>query len=184
MTGAILVTGVPGVGKTTLVLNVVEAVRSRGYLVGGMITREIRVDQRRVGFEILDLLGGERGILSHIDVRDGPRVGKYGVNITGLEGVGVTAIRNALRQREVDLLVIDEIGPMELASREFRSAAREAITGDKSFLGTVQLRLCRRIPEVLSLNVNPETFELTRENRVRLSKIVSERILEILGAQA
>jgi len=184
MSRAILITGVPGVGKTTLVLNIVEAVRLRGYSVGGMITQEIRIKHGRVGFEVLDLFTGARGLLAHVEVKEGPRVGKYGVNVKDLDQVGVTAICNALREKEIDLLVLDEIGPMELTSSKFRAAAREAIAGIKPFLGTVQFRLRRQIHEILGLEEAPQVLELTRENRSRLSGVVSERILKSLGAQA
>ena len=60
-----LLTGSPGVGKTTLLLKVVEALRAKGYSVGGMISREVRSCGTRIGFEILDLNTGKSGWLAH-----------------------------------------------------------------------------------------------------------------------
>jgi len=183
MNKKVLVTGVPGVGKTTLIRRVVEDVRAQGYSVGGMITQEFRREHVRVGFEILDLYTGAKGLLAHADLRNGRKVGKYGVDIKGLDDVGVRAIVDGLRRPEVDLLVVDEIGPMELLSAEFRSAVRQAVSGSKPFLGTVQLRLCTRIPEILGSGVMPRIIELTRENRERQVQTISKELLEALTAQ-
>ena len=184
MVKTVLVTGTPGVGKTTLVRRIVETARAQGYSVGGIITQEIRKEQTRVGFEILDLYTGARGLLAHVGVRNGRRVGKYGVDIKGLEGVGVRAIMDGLRRPEVDLLVIDEIGPMELMSSEFKSAIRQAVSGSKPLLGTVQLKLCTRIPEILGSSLVPQIIELTRENMERQFQEISKGLLEALNEQA
>jgi len=173
---AILVTGRPGVGKTTLALNLVEAVRAEGYVVGGMVTKEIRENGVRTGFEILDLLTGSKGLLAHVNVEVGHSVGKYKVDAEGLDGVGVAAITNSLERRDVDLLVVDELGPMEFSSRKFRQVARDALTGIKPFLGTVQFRLRRQIAEILLLSQMPLTFELTYENRVEQVREITEKI--------
>jgi len=180
MSEAILVTGVPGVGKTTLALRVAEDVKARGYVVGGMITEEIRTQQVRTGFRILDLCTGTTGLLAHIDEKSGPKIGKYGVNLKDLEEVGVKAIVDSLSRPEVDLLVVDEIGPMEICSQKFRAAAKQAIVGNKPFLGTVQFNLWKRIPEILGLDAMPQIVEVTRGNRNRQAQMVSGRILRRL----
>ncbi|MEM2941994.1 MAG: NTPase [Candidatus Bathyarchaeia archaeon] len=181
MAGTILVKGFPGVGKTTLVSRVVERVKLRGYTVGGMMTREIRSGKVRVGFEILDLYTGAVGILAHIMVKDGPRVGKYGVDITGLEAVGVKAITESLERPEVDLLVVDEIGSMELTSSAFKSAVRLAVSSGKPFLGTVQLKLFGGILEMLGSGRAFRVVELTYENRERQVEEVAKEVLKMLG---
>ena len=73
----ILLTGLPGVGKTTVLIRVVEGLRARGITVGGMISNEVRENGIRMGFEIFDLTNGKRGWLSHVNQRSGPRVGRY-----------------------------------------------------------------------------------------------------------
>ena len=173
----VLVTGVPGVGKTTLVLKIAETVVAEGYVVGGMITEEIRENGVRTGFEILDLLTGAKGLLAHVNVEDGHRVGKYKVDLKGLEGVGVTAIDNGLERQDVDLVVIDELGPMELSSKKFREAARKALTASKPSLGTVHFRLRKQISEILILKQIPLILELTHENRVEQIRTITEKIM-------
>jgi len=55
------VTGQPGIGKTTIVIKVVDMLRMKGFKVGGMMTREVREEGRRVGFEVMDIASGRTG---------------------------------------------------------------------------------------------------------------------------
>ena len=115
-----LLTGGPGVGKTTIIKRALERAR---ISAGGFFTEEIRAVGVRQGFRIVTL-DGESATLSHTDIGSPYRVGKYGVDIEALERVGVAAIREAVRQHE--LVVIDEIGKMELFSSVFKEAVEEA----------------------------------------------------------
>ncbi|MGB9756831.1 MAG: nucleoside-triphosphatase, partial [Candidatus Bathyarchaeales archaeon] len=125
----LLLTGSPGIGKTTVLLKVVEALKGKGYSVGGMISREVRSCGARVGFEILDLCSNRRGWLAHVNQKVGPQVGKYRVNLNDLDGVGAEAILKAVR--ECDVIAVDEIGPMELFSERFRVAVGKAFESGK-----------------------------------------------------
>lgn len=128
---AYLLTGRPGVGKTTCLRKALELAR---VLAGGFFTEEIRERGARVGFA-LETLDGRRTTLAHVNQRGSPRVGKYGVDLAALERVGVPAIREAVRQGR--LVVVDEIGKMELASPAFREAVEEAILSPAVVLGTI-----------------------------------------------
>ena len=99
MTLRIFVTGPAGVGKTTLVERVAKEADRWGYLVGGMITREVRRGGRRVGFKITALDTGEKGTLASIrgtSHLQGVPFGKYVVHVDEIERVGVSAIKRAL----------------------------------------------------------------------------------------
>ena len=111
-----LLTGPPRTGKTTLIKEVI-----RGYpgKVGGFYTEEIRERNERTGFRLVTI-DGKATVLSHVSYRSPYRVGKYGVNVEGLELVGVTALLDAVRN--ADLVVVDEIGRMEMLSLKFRDA--------------------------------------------------------------
>jgi len=163
----ILLTGRPGVGKTTVIKRVVEQLGSRA---GGFYTAEIRKSGRRQGFKIVTL-DGQEGILSHVDIRGQPRVSRYGVNLGDLEEVGVAALRRAIA--EADLIVVDEIGKMELFSDEFRQAVAEAIEGEKPVLATV---MASPEPWVDALKGLPQVtvLEVTRDNRERMVPLVVE----------
>ena len=177
---AIMVSGIPGIGKTTLISNVVEIIKNRGYTVGGIITQEIRDKQKRLGFEILDIYAGKKGILAHINLKKGPKIGKYIVNTKDLNEIGVAAITNSLNQSEIDLVVVDETGPMELASVKFRNAVAAAICGSKPFLGTVQFKLRNNLMEILNLTDQLKIIEITYDNRNMLIEKISKEILKIL----
>jgi nucleoside-triphosphatase len=177
---AIMVTGMPGIGKTNLISNVVEIIKDRGYFVGGIITKEIRDEQKRLGFEILDIYSGEKGILAHTNLKKGPRIGKYFVNTKDLDEIGVVAITNSLNRSEIDLVVVDETGPMEITSMKFRNAVAAAIRGTKPFLGTVQFKLRNKLSEILDLTDLPRIIEITYNNRDIQAEEISKEILEIL----
>lgn len=130
----ILLTGRPGVGKSTAVRKIVKELgvdRAEGFWSG-----EIREGNRRVGFEITTL-SGYRGVLAHVDFAGRPRVGKYGVNVQDIESVAIPAL---VRARESNrIIVIDEIASMELCSRHFAPEVRRCLDASR-VLATLQQR--------------------------------------------
>jgi nucleoside-triphosphatase len=132
---AFLLTGRPGVGKTT----VIRAVAARlGAEAGGFYTQEVREGGRRTGFRLIALDGPE-GILASVNNPSPFRVGKYGVHLQDLERVGVEALWRAVEQPHVSVVVIDEIGKMELFSPAFREAVQGALASSKPVVATVMI---------------------------------------------
>ncbi len=150
MKRAYLLTGRPGTGKTTLIKEVLGRFEGKA---GGFYTEEIRIGGVRQGFRLITL-DGESTILAHVNIHSPYRVSKYGVDVEGLDRVGVRAIRRALR--ECDLVIIDEIGKMELFSPSFREAVLEAVSSSKMVLRTIML------------NPHPFSDEIKRDPRVAL----------------
>ena len=128
-----LLTGRPGTGKTSIIKQAVAGMKGKA---GGFYTEEIRSQGVREGFRLVTL-DGHSAILAHIDIRSQYRVSKYGVDIDSLDRVGVSALRKAAQQ--CDLVVIDEIGKMELFSANFREAVLRIIGSGKKVLGTIML---------------------------------------------
>jgi len=128
-----LLTGQPGTGKTSLIKQALAGIKGKA---GGFYTEEIRTQGIRQGFRLVTL-DGQSAILAHIDIHSPYRVSKYGVDIDSLDRIGVSAIRKAAEQ--CDLVVIDEIGKMELFSAKFREAVLEIIDRGKRLLGTIML---------------------------------------------
>lgn len=176
----LLLTGSPGIGKTTVLLKVVEALRDKGYSVGGMVSREVREGGIRVGFEILDLTSSKRGWLAHINQKTGPQVGKYRVNLEDLNNVGVEAILKAAE--ECDVVAIDEVGPMELFSEKFKQAVRLAVESGKLVIGVVHWKAKDRLIEDIKSREDAETFTVTYENRGKLHRSVLEKAGEYFAS--
>jgi nucleoside-triphosphatase len=178
----LLLTGNPGVGKTSIMLRIVESLKARGYSLGGMVSREIRVGGIRVGFEILDLNTGRKGWLAHVTQKEGPQVGRYRVNLGDLEGIGVKAITDAVAIS--DVVVIDEIGPMELHSQKFREAILEAADSPKLLVGVVHWKAADSVINRIKGRDDVEVHLVTLENRESLHVSVLREALDFLSGTA
>ncbi len=173
----VVVTGRPGVGKTTLVLRVTERLRNEGISVKGFVCPEVRRAGRRVGFLIKSIDGDEEGWLAHITACiGGPRVGKY----TVCPEAGIIAqsiVERALK--EADIIVIDEIGPMELKHPQIRRSILMALSSGKPGLYVVHRRL--NDPQVLPiLRKHGKWFIVTEENRDTLAQDVYREVKSII----
>jgi len=174
----VFVTGHPGVGKTSVLLRAVDNLKNRGYRVGGMISREVREGGVRVGFEIIDFSTGQRGWLAHVNQPTGPQVSKYRVNLTDLDAIGVSSIINALTT--ADVIVIDEIGPMELFSPAFREAVVQTIESKKPMLGTIHFRASDPLIDIIKNRDDAEILEVTYENRRSLHNQIIDKVIQSL----
>ena len=174
----IFVTGPPSIGKTSVLLRSVNGLKNRGYEIGGMISRDVREGGVRVGFEIMDLSTGQRGWLAHINQPTGPKISKYRVNLTDLEAIGVSSILDAIRN--ADIVIVDEIGPMELFSSAFRDVVVQAVESDKPVLGTIHFGLRNSLVNSLKNREDTEIFELTYENREALHNLIIDKVAQSL----
>lgn len=171
-------TGPPGCGKTTAILRIVNELKKRGVRVEGMYTQELREGGRRIGFIIKRITGGE-GTLAHVRFREGPRLGRYVVNLRDLEAIGVSALMDGLKEAEV--IVVDEVGPMELFSQRFREAVEQLISSDKNAIITVHYR--SRDPLVIKVKktAGKNLIILNRENRDQIPAIIVKNVVEAVG---
>jgi nucleoside-triphosphatase len=159
----LLLTGNPGVGKTTVLMKVVNTLKENDHCVGGMISREAREGGTRVGFEILDLSSDSSGWLAHVNQKNGPQVGKYRVNMKDLDLVGAKAIADAVENCAI--IAIDEIGPMELFSEKFKEATRKALESSKPVIAVVHWKAKDKLISEAKSREDAETFTVTQENR-------------------
>lgn len=156
-----LLTGRPGVGKTTCLRRTLDRLEGPA---GGFFTEELRERGQRVAFALVTL-DGQRAVLAHIRRRGEPRVGKYGVDVAALDRVGVPAIRDAVRRRA--RVVIDEIGKMEMASPAFCRAVEETLEAPVVVLGTI-LRAPHPWADRIKHHPGVEVVEVTPGNREEL----------------
>ena len=157
----ILLTGRPGIGKTTLVEKVINTIGKEKF--GGFLTQEIRKDGKRVGFSI-KTLEGSYGILAHIDFKSSLTVGAYKVNLKALDEIGVKAVEKAMREGKI--VVIDEIGKMELYSNSFKEVVLRALDYGK-LIATMTLSP-HTFTSVIKRRRDVEIVEITAENRDRV----------------
>jgi nucleoside-triphosphatase len=174
----LILTGSPGMGKTTVLAKTVSALRGRGVSVGGMFSREVREGNLRVGFEIVDIAAAKVGWLANVKQKDGPKVGKYGVNLTNLNAIGVRAINTAVEAS--DVVAIDEIGPMELFSAKFKEASQKALESRKLVIGVVHWKAQDELVTEAKSRQDAEVFVVTAENREKLSEELVEKAVAYL----
>lgn len=147
-----------------------------------MISQEILERGVRVGFKIIDLLNNVEGILAHINREDGPQVGKYRVCLEDLERIGAKAILDACER--ADVVVIDEVGPMELYSETFKNAVLRALNSGKVVLGTIHWKAKTPFTEIIRRRGDIKIIEVRYENRNLLPKTISEELLnKIKGSE-
>jgi nucleoside-triphosphatase len=144
-----------------------------GFKIGGIQTAEIREEGLREGFSIRDLATGKTGVLGSAR-GSGPRVGKYHVNLEDLEKIGANALRSAL---DCDLIVIDEVGPMELKSEAFVSAVEAVLESDKPVLAVLHRSSSHRLAQRMRKEF--EVLMVDEENRDELPEKIATRFREM-----
>ncbi len=154
----LLITGPPGVGKTTLIQGLVERLESFHPI--GFFTAEIREKGRRSGFELISL-DGRKSLLSHTGIESPYRVGKYKVDVKGFENFLKTI---PFFDRSNQLIVLDEIGKMECLSGEFKKVLKAILDSEKLVLATIALKGTGLIEEVKDRK-DVKLFEISERNR-------------------
>lgn len=174
----LLLTGNPGVGKTSVLIRTVNALKESGCKVGGIISREVREGGTRVGFEIVDLHSSRRGWLAHVNQKSGPQVGKYRVNIEDLNTIGVQAILGAVES--CDVIAVDEIGPMELFSEKFKEAVRKTLESCKLVIAIIHWKAQDVLVGEAWKREDAEIFTVTYGNREKLHEAIADKALRFL----
>ena len=114
----LLLTGIPGIGKTTLIRKVAMSLAEHCF--SGFVTDEIRGERGREGFRLITFKGQE-ATMAHVDLRSPYRVGKYRVDVHTIDRLAKTALRI---EPNIELYLIDEIGKMECLSNIFVTGMR------------------------------------------------------------
>jgi nucleoside-triphosphatase len=164
----LLFTGKPGIGKTTLVKNIIKNISINSY---GFYTEEIREKGKRVGFKIVDLQGKE-GVLAHVKIKTKIKVSKYGVNLKVLEKIAIPAMEKGMKEGGV--IIIDEIGKMELYSINFRKTLFQVLSSSVPVIGTI-LQKYHPVGEEIKRRQDVKVIEITEKNRDFFLKIIKER---------
>lgn len=169
----ILISGLPGVGKTIFIINLTKKLKD--FSVAGFYTLEIRKAGVRKGFELVDF-DGRKSVLSHVDIQSDYRVGRYGVDVKGFE---VFLDLLDLTHSDSDVLVIDEIGKMECYSDKFRHLITSLLDSRKPLIATISLR--GEVP-ISQVKRRPDVWvlQLTAANREYLVSEVSNSVRNMI----
>ena len=167
----LLVTGLPGTGKTTLLVRLARLVSDLSP--SGFYTEEIREGKERRGFRLAGF-DGSSGMLAHADFHGHHRVGRYGVDVAGFEAF---LDRLALESSPAALIILDEIGKMECLSPRFQSLVWKLLDSDKTVVASVAMKGEGFMTEV-KRRPDCRVAEVTPANREKLVGEFAEWIRE------
>jgi nucleoside-triphosphatase len=171
-TPRLLLEGRPGIGKTAVARRLLQLLQEAGVPVGGFTTGELRTGGHRVGF-VVEAVSGAREVLAHVDLPGPPRVGRYGVDLAALERVALPALGDS---GPGGVVVVDELGRMELASAAFRAAVVELLRRDVAVVATVQ-RARDRFTDALKRRPDIRVVRVTQATRDALPEQLVDRLV-------
>ncbi|MFF4094030.1 nucleoside-triphosphatase [Streptomyces sp. NPDC001834] len=173
----ILLEGRPGSGKTTAIRRLAALLHTRQAT--GFTTQEIRENGARVGFA-LETLTGRRAVLAHVDLPGPPRVGRYGVDLEVMERLALPSLSwpppaPTATPTPGRLVLVDELGKMELAYRPFQDAVRALFAADIDVVATVQAQH-NPLTDTLKHRADIELLQVTPANRDTLPQRLAARL--------
>jgi len=167
----LLVTGEPRIGKTTAVMQVAQILKKRGLKVGGIVSKEITSDNVRTGFEFIDLSTNEKAMLAFTTGK-GPRIGKYFVDLEGCRFAAhalIKAINNS------DVIICDELGPMEFKSKEFIDCVKTMLDVNKPVIVVVHKKLQHPVIDQFRKKANM-LVNVDFQNRNKVADLLQDRL--------
>ncbi|MEM1574361.1 MAG: NTPase [Nitrososphaerota archaeon] len=156
MKKVIFITGPPRIGKSTILMKIIELLKQKGIKVGGIITPEKREFGKRIGFLVKDIISGEEGTLAKIctSISNKPKFGKYIIDIEDFERVALKALDFSLKN--CDVIAIDEIGRMEFYSLKFKEKIYEILNSNKIVIAVLHrdfINQFKKYGEVIEVNL-------------------------------
>ena len=171
----ILITGPPRCGKSVLISKLIDYyTNERNFTIHGFLTPDIRESGNRIGFNIVDIYSGNISLLARVGhFKTKYRLGKYSVFIEEFDKNLEKIL--SLEGKDIDLVVIDEIGKMELFSQKFQNLIKNIFTSKIPILATIGLKLNHplknyllNLPSVLLLNLDRRNSQLIFEKVISL----------------
>ncbi|MFW9972046.1 MAG: nucleoside-triphosphatase [Candidatus Odinarchaeota archaeon] len=171
----ILITGPPRCGKSTLISKLIEYYTiKKNYKIYGFLTPEVRESGNRIGFDIVDIFSNYVSQLARVgDFKTKYRVGKYNVFIK----IFNEYLENVLDldDEHIDLIIIDEIGKMELLSMKFQNFIKKIFSSNITVLATIGLKLNHplkdyllNLPFIKTLNLSKQNFQSIYEKVISI----------------
>jgi len=151
-------TGLPGVGKTRVLIKVCKMLEKEIKTVGGMISTQIEEDGEVVGWKCIDWASGEEAVFAHRDFESDKVVEEMGLHLEVLEEIGVGALQWAYEN--ADIIVIDEVGKKEVESPMFVQAVQACMEAEKPLMVTLHKK-----------SRNPLLQEIRRRDDIRILEV-------------
>ncbi len=157
------ITGLPNTGKTQLLMKIIDMLEAEELIVGGMVTEAIIYRNKKVGFNVIDWLTKKKRKFAHENIESKIQVENYGVDMRALDAVGVKAIKTAIA--EADVIIIDEVGKMEVESPGFVQVVNDALDCDKPLLLTLHKKSRNPLLQDIRRRDDLRILEVTPVNR-------------------
>jgi Predicted nucleotide kinase len=170
----IILTGEPGIGKTTLIKKLLQRLGDRAI---GFWTEEVRdpKTKKRTGFKVIST-GGDVQLFASKFFTSKHLVGSYGVNTARFESVALPILEKAKELKDI-YIVMDEIGKMELFSAGFRELVKEILFNQKyKVIATIPIRDVHPLVKDIRRLQGAVVVEVNKENR----DLLVEEILKLL----
>ncbi|XP_044259956.1 nucleoside-triphosphatase THEP1 [Tribolium madens] len=162
----IILQGLPGIGKTTLTKKIANKLKEMAIDITGFYTEELRENNYRIGFDVVTL-DNKRGILarkSNAEDNSKYKVGNYSVHIEEFEKMVLPIFENVK-----SIIIIDEIGKMELFSKKFQANIERVITDDNiRIVATVPLKATLPLIQKIKNNNSSHLITVNAGNRDKL----------------
>jgi nucleoside-triphosphatase len=167
----VLVEGRPAVGKTTVARRLAALLGDAGVPLAGFVTGELRERGRRVGFTV-ETFEGASAVLAHVGLPGPPRVGRYSVDLPAFERLALPALASP---PDRGVVLIDELGKMELASEAFRAAVSRLLEQPVALVATVHVAR-HAFTDALKRRSTVELVRVTAGNRNELPARLAARL--------
>ncbi len=173
--GKYIIRGRPGSGKSTAINIIKQQLERKGVIVGGIKTPELREGGIRRGFFVENVLTGEQALFASTTFKGGPRVSKYYIRVKEFEKIAIPALSKAMEK--CDVVIVDEIGKMELFSKSFADIIRQIWLSDIIAIGTAPVY---RIPLVEEICNKSKVYWIDRGKADYVSASIIEDVLSLL----
>ncbi len=172
------ITGLPNTGKTQLLMKIIDMLEAEEMIVGGMITEAIIFRNKKVGFYVIDWLTKKKRKFAHENIESKIHVENYGVDMRALDAVGVKAIKAAIA--EADVIIIDEVGKMEVESPGFVQVVNDALDSDKPLILTLHKKSRNPLLQDIRRRDDLRILEVTPVNR----NLLPYKIMKLMMGEA
>ena len=168
----ILLTALPRTGKSTAIKKIIQMLGIKNC--GGFFTEEVKENGERVGFRIRTL-GGKESLLAHVNIESEYKISRYGVDLAAFETVCLKELKNAIANDSVKYIIIDEIGPMQLFSDEYKKILSKLLKSKKQVIGTIFMNSYEWLDD-FKKKEGIELIEITFDNRDELPLQIVEKV--------